>query len=353
MNLALMQAHKVIGNTGKNPAVGCVLIKNDCVISSGFTGFKGRPHAEQSTLKLKKKLLANANLYVTLEPCSHYGVTPPCVNIIINKKINKVFFSVRDPDVRSFNKSSIKLRKNKVKTSEGILKNKINKFYKSYFKFKLNKIPYVTAKIAVSKDYFTKNKKNKWITNIFSRGRVHLLRSMHDCILTSVRTVLDDNPRLTCRINGMENRSPTRIILDKRLEIPMNSKIITSVKKYPSIIFFQKYNKRKIHKLRKLNVKMIRCNKFSNSDFDLRNILVKIRKLGFSRVFLETGLTLTTSFLRKNLIDDFKIFISNKKLNKSGSKNFKSIMRSFFVKKKFEIEKINLFGDSLISYRMK
>ena len=98
---------------------------------------------------------------------------------------------------------------------------------------------------------------------------------------------------------------------------------------------------------------MIRCNKFSNSDFDLRNILVKIRKLGFSRVFLETGLTLTTSFLRKNLIDDFKIFISNKKLNKSGSKNFKSIMRSFFVKKKFEIEKINLFGDSLISYRMK
>ena len=353
MKLALMQAHKVIGNTGKNPAVGCVLIKNNCVISSGYTGIQGRPHAEQSALKIRKKNITNTNLYVTLEPCSHYGKTPPCVNSIINKKINKVFFSVKDPDPRSFNKSTAKLKNNKIKASEGILRNEVNKFYKSYFNFKLNETPYVTAKIAISKDFFTKDKSNKWITNIFSRGRVHLLRSMHDCIVTSVRTVIDDNPRLTCRINGIESRSPTRIILDKRLEIPLNSKVLTSSKRYPSIIFFQKYNKKKIYKLKKLNVKLIRCSKFSNSGFDLKNILIKIKKLGFSRVFLETGITLTASFLKKNLIDDFKIFVSNKKLNKNGSKNFKSIMRSFFTKKRFENEKINLFGDSLISYRIK
>ena len=353
MNLALMQAHRVIGNTGKNPAVGCVLVKNNCVTSSGFTGIHGRPHAEQIALRLKNDVITNSNLYVTLEPCSNYGKTPPCVNIIINSKINKVFFSVKDPDVRSFNKSSKQFNKNKIKVDVGILRIKVRKFYKSYFNFKLNKIPFVTAKIAISKDYFTKNKKGKWVTNIFSRGRVHILRSEHDCILTSARTVIHDNPRLTCRIKGIEDRSPARIILDRNLDIALNSKIVTSANKYPSIIFFYKYDKKKIYKLKKLKVKLIRCYKFKNSNFDLNDILMKINKLGYSRVFLEAGVTLSTSFLRENLIDDFKIFISDKKLNKNGSKNFKNPMRSFFVKKKFKSEKIYLFGDRLLSYRMK
>ena len=106
MGLALQQAHKSLGNTKENPSVGCVIVKNNHVISAGFTGINGRPHAEQNAINFSKKNVKNSELYVTLEPCSHYGKTPPCVNKIIKSKIKKVFFSIKDPDPRSYNKST-------------------------------------------------------------------------------------------------------------------------------------------------------------------------------------------------------------------------------------------------------
>ena len=353
MNLALKQAQKNLGNTKKNPSVGCVIVKNDCIMSAGCTGINGRPHAEQNAMVYSKNNIQNSNLYVTLEPCSHYGVTPPCVKTIIKNKIKKVFFSLKDPDSKSYNKSTNELKKNKVIVQNGILVSDIKNFYKSYFKYKENILPFVTAKMAISKDFYTNSKNKKWITNKYSRGRVHLMRSYHDCILTSVNTIIMDNPRFTCRIHGLEDNSPSRIILDKKLKIRTTSNIVKSAKKYRTIIFFNKTSQKKIKVLKSLKIKLVKTSLNEDGNFDLENILVKVKLLGFSRIFLESGLNLTTNFLNKNLVDNFQLFISDKNLGRNGNNSFKKSMKLFLKNKKFINKKINLFGDKLISYSIK
>ena len=213
--------------------------------------------------------------------------------------------------------------------------------------------PFLTAKIAISKDFYTKSNKKKWITNEYSRSRVHLMRSNHDCIITSVRTIIIDNPRLTCRIPGLEGNSPARIILDKYLKIPITSNIVRSANKYRTIIFFNKINQKKIKALKSLNIKLVKTPLSDNGNFDLKTILVKVKLLGFSRIFLESGLNLTTNFLNKNLVDNFQLFISDKNLGKNGNNSFKKSMKLFLKNKKFINKKVNLFGDKLISYSVK
>ena len=353
MKLALLQAHKNLGNTKKNPSVGCVIVKNDCIISAGCTGINGRPHAEQNAITYSKNNIVDSDLYVTLEPCSHYGRTPPCVETIIRNKIKRVFFSLQDPDSRSYNKSTKQFKKNNIRVQNGILGSYIKNFYKSYFKYKENILPFVTAKMAISKDFYTKNKKKKWITNKFSRGRVHLMRSYHDCILTSVNTIIMDNPRLTCRIHGLEDNSPSRIILDKKLKIPTTSNIVKSAKKYRTILFFNKTSQKKIKVLKSLKIKLVKTSLNEDGNFDLENILVKVKLLGFSRIFLESGLNLTTSFLKKGLVNDFQLFISSKNIRKNGNNSFRKNMKFFLRSRKFTTEKVNLLGDKLISYSVK
>jgi diaminohydroxyphosphoribosylaminopyrimidine deaminase/5-amino-6-(5-phosphoribosylamino)uracil reductase len=155
MNLALQQAYKNLGNTNENPSVGCVLVKNNCVVSGACTSINGRPHAESIAIKNSRDKLSGTHLYVTLEPCSHYGKTAPCANLIVKKKISKVFYSIKDPDKRSFHKSKIKFKNNKIISGEGLLSNRVKKFYSSYIKSKNNSLPFVTAKIALSKDLYS------------------------------------------------------------------------------------------------------------------------------------------------------------------------------------------------------
>ena len=353
MSLALLQANRCLGNTKENPAVGCVIVKEGSIITAGFTGKNGRPHAEYNAISSSNHNIKNSDLYVTLEPCSHYGKTPPCVNSIIKSKIKRVYFSVKDPDVRTYNKSKNRLKKSKIDVKDGILLSETKDFYKSYFKFKNNKIPFVTGKIAISRDYYTINKKKRWITNEFSRGRVHFMRSIHDCILTGINTVIEDNPDLTCRIPGLESYSPARIVLDKNLKIPMSSNIIKNSNKYQTIIFYNSQNNNKINNLKKLKIKLIRNSLNSFGNFDLKKVLLKIKKLGFSRIFLESGIKLTYNFLSDKLIDDFQLFISGQKLKSNGKGSFKKCMNVYLNNKKFINQKVNLFGDKLLTYRLK
>jgi len=353
MRLALQQAQKVLGNTKENPAVGCVITKNNHVIQAAHTSIDGRPHAEQNALSYSQKKLYNCQIYITLEPCSHFGKTAACTDIIIKKKIKKVFFSILDPDVRSFNKSSKIFNKFKISVNKGLLKKEIAKFYKSYINYKKEGLPYVTSKIAITKDFYTKNKHKKWITNKFSRGRVHLLRSIHDCVMTSSNTVIEDNPRLTCRIKGIKNRSPNKIILDNKLKIGINSNVIKDSKFNQTIIFYNKINKKKIKLLKRLNIKLYRIPLDDRGCINLTKALTKAKELGFSRIFLETGIKLNTSFLKEKLINNFKIFISNKKAGLKGVKSFKNSFKTFLKSKQYQIEQVNLLGDKLISYELK
>ena len=353
MQLALNQAEKVLGNTNENPSVGCVIVKHGNVIAAGSTSPGGRPHAERNAINFSKYRLKNSNIYITLEPCSHYGKTPPCVEAIIKNRIKKVFFSIEDPDLRSFSKSSRKLRRYGIQVKKGILRSKIKNFYKSYINFKKENLPYVTCKMAVSKDFFTINKKGRFITNNYSRGRVHLMRHNHDCLITSSSTVIKDNPRFTCRIQGLNEMSPSRIILDSKLKIKINSNVIKDASKYNTIIFFNKFRVRKIKLLKKLNITLFKMPLDVDGNLDLREVLIKAKKLGFSRIFVESGLKLSTSFLKKNLVNDFKLFISDEKIGKNGNSNLKNYFNTFFKNKRRNLEKINLFGEKLISYKLK
>ena len=217
---------------------------------------------------------------------------------------------------------------------------------------KKGNLPFVTCKMATSKDFYTVSKKSKWITNEFSRGRVHLLRSFHDCIITSSKTIIKDNPELTCRIEGLYHRSPSRIVLDNKLKIHVGSKIIKEASKHSTIIFYNKINREKIKLLKKLKIKTYKIPLDGNKNLDLKESLLKAKELGFSRIFIETGIKLATGFLNKKLVDDFKLFVSNKNLGKNGNGSIWKSLGSFLKNKKKIVEKVNLSGDKLISYKI-
>ena len=353
MRLALQQARKNLGKTNENPSVGCVISKNNNVISVGCTSYKGRPHAEYNAIYNSKLNLRGADLFSTLEPCSHYGKTSPCTNPIIKRGIKRVFFAIYDPDFRSFKKSTKLLRNKNISVKTGIYSQEVNLFYDSYIKSKKSLLPYVTCKLAVSKDFFTINRKQKWITNEFSRGRVHLMRSNHDCVMTSCATIIKDDPELTCRIDGMISRSPSRIIIDNKLKISLKSKIVKDASIYRTVIFYNKFNKKKIKSLKNSKIELYKISLDINDDLNLNEALIRAKQLGFYRILLESGKKLSTSFLHKNLVDDLNLFVSDKKLGKNGRNNVKKQLKSFLKNRKGVNEKVNLFGDKFITYKIK
>ena len=177
LNLALNLAKNMEDLTGTNPSVGSVLVKNDEVISLASTGYNGTPHSEFNLLnKVDKKITKGSSLYVTLEPCSHYGKTPPCVDLIKSKKIRKTYYCFDDPDLRTYKKAKKRLKEKIIKINSS---SKNLNFYKGYYLNKKKKMPLVDAKIACSKDNFTINRKSKWITNLRSRKTAHLIRSKY------------------------------------------------------------------------------------------------------------------------------------------------------------------------------
>ena len=178
------------------------------------------------------------------------------------------------------------------------------------------------------------------------------MRYHHDCILTSSRTILEDNPRLTCRINGLNKINPVRVILDKKLTSPLYSQIF-KLDGVRTIIFYNQFNKNKIKKLNKLKVRTFKIPIDLNGNIDLKTSLIKLRELGFSRILLESGLKLTTNFLENDLVDDFSLFISNKKLKNNGKGSFRKCFKTFFSKRDHLNIDVNLFGEKLLLYKLK
>ncbi|MDC0343973.1 bifunctional diaminohydroxyphosphoribosylaminopyrimidine deaminase/5-amino-6-(5-phosphoribosylamino)uracil reductase RibD [Pelagibacteraceae bacterium] len=342
IKLAFEQAKINIGSTGSNPSVGCIVTKNKAVISSGYTSFGGRPHAEFNALN-KKLNFKNAEMYVSLEPCSHYGKTSPCTNIIKKKKLKKIFFSIYDPDVRSYQKSIKIFKKNKILTNKGIAENFAKFFYQSYFSSKNKNLPLIDAKIALSLDFYSGNKNNKWITNIHSRKRVHLLRSFYDCLISTSKTINDDNSKLNCRINGLSHKSPALVILDRNLKIKKNLNIF-KIKKRKIYLFTCKKNLSKFIFLKKMGVKVIKMKTMINKN-DYEYIFRKLNKMGYPRIFVESGLTFLNYLKSNNLVNTLYLFQSNNKIGKNGiNKKFTEWIKKKIPKNK---TKVNLFEDKL------
>ena len=345
IKLAFKLADINLGSTGSNPSVGAIVVRNNSVISSGYTSLNGRPHAEANALK-KKLNFSKATLFVTLEPCSHYGKTPPCIKKIISKKINRVVFSINDIDPRSKNLASRNLIKKKIRIKKFVLKNFAQIFYRSYLFKSYEKLPFVDGKLATSKDFFSINKKSRWITNIKSRKVANFLRSKYDCLLTTSKTINNDDPRLNCRIEGLENKSPDLIILDRFLRVKKNSTIF-KVKKKKIYIVTNSNNIIKEKFLTNNGVKIIKLKKTENHVMDLKNVFYTIKKLGYNRVLVESGVTFLDQLIKYNIIKNFYLFKSSLNLRSIGSNNSKpSYLKKINISKKNKIN-VNLKDDSL------
>ena len=290
-------------------------------------------------------------MYVTLEPCNHYGKTPPCTNLIIKKKIKEVFYSIEDVDKKVRGKSFKILNSKNITVKKGLLKKKISNFYSTYFFNRINKLPFVTGKIATSKNnlIYTENKKK--ITDIHSDKLTHYLRYKNDAVMISSKTLNIDNPKLNCRLKGLGKFSPKRIILDNNLNTKINSYIFKTANKNNTIFFYNSAKKQKIDLFKKKNIQLIKLSLVKKRYFNLKALLKKLYNIGFRNILVEGGDALSGSFLKNKLFNQFYLFKSNKILNKSLSykefNHIKFLIQNYKIKFKIKIitgkDKITLY----------
>ncbi len=350
MNFAINLAKNHKALTGLNPSVGCVVVKNKEIISYGATSINGRPHAETVALNKNKKENSGSVIYLTLEPCSHYGKTPPCTKSIIKFKIKKLYYSSDDFDRRSYKKSKKILKSKGIKVKSGLLIKETKKLYKSYNYIKQNNYPYITGKLACSSNFYIL-KNNSFITNIHSRNVSHLLRYENHGILTTYKTVNNDNPKLNCRLNGLEKYSPTRIIIDKDLRIKINSYIVNSSNKINTFVIYNKKNKKKINHLKKKGIKLISLDVGVDGYFNLKKLFKKIFLLGVHRLIVECGKDLTFKILSESFFNEFYLFKGDQSINHKNKISIKNIVKKLnksYKNKKYV--KTYLDKDNLIQY---
>ena len=316
MSLALNLARARHGLTGENPSVGCVIVKNDQIITIGQTGYGGRPHAEYNAIKNSIENLDGSKMYVSLEPCNHYGKTPPCTKEIIKNKISEVIYSIEDIDKKVKGKSLKLLKAKKIIVKKGLLKKEVSNFYDPYFFNRKNKIPYVTGKIAISKNNLIYSKNTKRITDIYSDKLTHFLRYKNDSLLISYKTLNLDNPKLNCRLKNLNKFSPKRVILDNYLKTKTNSYIFKTANKYNTIIFYNNANNGKISIFKKKGIKLIKSNLTKNGYFDFKLILKKLYNSGCRNLLVEGGNDLSKNILKNRLFNQFYIFKSQRNLSK-------------------------------------
>ena len=352
MSLALTLASARHGLTGENPSVGCVIVKNNEIISIGQTGYNGRPHAEYTAIKNSNEILDGSTMYVTLEPCSHYGKTPPCTNKIIKNKIKKTIYSVEDVDKKVKGKSFKILKSKNIIVKKGLLSKEVNNFYEPYFFNRKNKTPYVTGKIAVSKNDLIYSKGTRRITDIHSDKLTHLLRYKNDSLMISYKTLNKDNPKLNCRLDGQHKFSPKRIILDNNLEMKISSYIFRTANKDNTVIFYNKADKKKVSIFKKKGIQLIWSDLLKNEDFDMKSILKKLYILGCRNLLVEGGNNLSKYLIKKKLFNEFYLFRSPKNLSKLVAYKvfscFKDLSQKYKNKKKINTQ---LGKDSITLYR--
>ena len=242
MAAAIRLCRRNLGRTATNPSVACLIVKNGVVVGSAVTAPGGRPHAETQALAVAGDAARGATAYVTLEPCSHHGKTPPCADALIAAGVSRVVVSVTDPDERVAGRGLGMLRDAGIAVETGVLEAQGRAALAAYLTRQTKKRPYVTLKLAVSADGMLGRlgAGQVAITGPVSRGQVHVLRAETDAILVGIGTVLADDPELTCRLPGLETRSPVRIVLDPRLELPPGSKLARTAKNVPVIVVTSK-----------------------------------------------------------------------------------------------------------------
>lgn len=311
MKRALKLAEKGIGAVNPNPLVGAVIVKNDQIIGEGWHKQYGGLHAERNALKSCMESPEGADLYVTLEPCCHYGKTPPCTEAILESGIRRVVVGASDPNPKVAGKGIHMLREQGVKVEEGILKDECEKMNYVFFHFIKNNMPYVTMKYAMTIDgkIASVSGKSKWITGETARMHVQKDRNRYASIMVGVGTVLSDNPLLTCRQPG--GRNPVRIICDTRLKTPLESKIMKTAGEVPTILATGCKDEIFLRPYREAGCQMY-VVPIKNSHIDLKQLMEMLGKAGIDSVLLEGGSTLNWSALNDKIVNRVQAYIAPK-----------------------------------------
>lgn len=314
MRHALALAGRALGTTAPNPGVGCVIVsKDERVVGRGYTQKGGRPHAETMALAEAGNEAHGATAYVTLEPCAHQGETPPCARSLAEAGIARVVAAVEDPDPRVCGKGIAMLWDAGVEVATGVLEGEAAELNAGFFlRVKQNR-PLVTLKIAQSLDgkTATVSGQSRWITGPQARRFGHLLRARHDAILIGIETALADDPELTCRIKGLEDRSPTRVVLDTRLRLPRTSKLVATAAQVPTLVFTAADGTLG-------DAQVIKTAKDARGRPDIGAVLNELARRGVTRLLVEGGPSVHASLLDRGFADRLEIFRAPVVIGASG-----------------------------------
>jgi len=308
MRHAFVLARRALGQVAPNPAVGCVIVSREgWVVGRGWTASGGRPHAEAVALKQAGEAAAGATAYVTLEPCAHQGQTAPCAEALIRAGVARVVAAIEDPDPRVKGKGFNILRAGGVEVITGVLEREAANLNAGFFLRIQEDRPLVTLKLARSRDGKTVPAPgaSRWITGEEARRFGHLLRAQHDAILVGIGTVLADNPELTCRLPGLDDRSPVRVVIDTQLRLPPSSRLVQTAERVPTLVFTAAEGG---DALRRRGVDVLRVIHDEHGRPSLRATLGVLAGRGFTRLLVEGGATVISSFLHKGYADRLEIF---------------------------------------------
>ena len=349
MKIALRLARRGRGKTSPNPMVGAIIVSKDEVIGQGYHHYFGGTHAEVDAIENASEDVSGATMYVTLEPCFHFGKTPPCVDAVISSKIAKVVIGMQDPDPRVSGKSIEKLKQAGIETVVGVLEDECRALNEAYIKHRSTGIPFVTIKFAQTLDgrIAAADGSSHWIASPSSLKLAHQLRATHDAILAGVNNVLVDDPELTLRL--VKGRSPTRIILDSKLRIPLEAKVLQDQEKAATIIATTPAaDDDKLAILREQGIEVIFVATDLQGGVDIARLLAILGERDITSILVEGGSRVITSFIRRNLVDRLVTIVAPKILGKGlesiGDLNIENINQALSL----SFEKTYRLGDDFI-----
>ncbi|MGW6302154.1 bifunctional diaminohydroxyphosphoribosylaminopyrimidine deaminase/5-amino-6-(5-phosphoribosylamino)uracil reductase RibD [Peribacillus butanolivorans] len=320
MKLALDLAASAKGKTNPNPVVGAVIVKDGVIAGTGIHRKAGEPHAEVHAFKMAGDYAENATLYVTLEPCSHYGKTPPCANLVKESGVRRVVVATQDPNPEVAGRGISILRDAGIEVEVGVLEKEAQRLNERFIHNMITNRPFVISKYAMTLDgkLATHTGHSKWITGEESRHSVHLLRDEVDAILIGIGTVLADNPSLTTRLPEGGGKNPIRIILDSELRVPLDANVVQVSDAKTVIVTQENASVDKIAALSEKGIEFIIVPK-TDAGLDLRILMEELYKKGITDILLEGGSEVNASFLRAGLIDKYLIYVAPKLLGGRNS----------------------------------
>ncbi len=315
MRAALGEAAKGLGRTSPNPAVGAVLVKSGRVIARGHHERAGGPHAEVVALGAAGARARGADLYVTLEPCDHFGRTPPCSRAILSAGVRRVFVGSEDPNPLVSGKGVARLRRAGVEVVTGVLAPECDALNTQWFRFIRDRRPYVTLKAAVTLDgcMATRTGDSRWVTGEEARRWVHRLRDRVDAVLVGAGTARADDPRLTTRLPGGRGHDPIRVVLDTDLSLPARLALFRARSAAPTIVAHASGRTRRLGP----GVELVRCRR-GRGGVDLRDLLGKLAERGVTHLLVEGGAHVHARFLAEGLVDRVAVFVAPKLLGGEG-----------------------------------